>query len=38
MPELVSLTVDDRLVQVAANTGLVEAALAAGVEIPVFCY
>jgi len=37
-PELVSLTVDDRAVQVPANTGLVEAALAAGVEIPVFCY
>ena len=38
MPELVSLTVDDRPVQVPANSGLVEAALAAGVEIPVFCY
>ncbi|MDQ3380654.1 MAG: molybdopterin-dependent oxidoreductase [Actinomycetota bacterium] len=37
-PELVSLTVDDRVVQVPSNTGLVEAALAAGVEIPVFCY
>ncbi|MDQ3121266.1 MAG: 2Fe-2S iron-sulfur cluster-binding protein [Actinomycetota bacterium] len=36
--ELVSLTVDDRPVQVPANSGLVEAALAAGVEIPVFCY
>ena len=35
---LVSITVDDRTVQVPANTGLVEAALAAGVEIPVFCY
>ncbi|MBA3382729.1 MAG: molybdopterin-dependent oxidoreductase [Actinobacteria bacterium] len=35
---LVSITVDDRGVQVPANTGLVEAALAAGVEIPVFCY
>ena len=38
VPELVSLTVDDRPVQVPANSGLVEAALAAGVEIPVFCY
>ena len=38
MPELVSMTVDDRSVQVPANSGLVEAALAAGVEIPVFCY
>jgi NADH-quinone oxidoreductase subunit G len=38
MPELVSLTVDDRAVRVPANTWLVEAALAAGVEIPVFCY
>ncbi len=38
MPELVSLTVDDRAVSVAAGTGLVEAALAAGIEIPVFCY
>ena len=38
MPERVSLTVDDRSVQVPANSGLVEAALAAGVEIPVFCY
>jgi NADH-quinone oxidoreductase subunit G len=38
MPELVSLTVDDRPVQVTPGTGLVEAALAAGVEIPVFCY
>ncbi|MBA2423821.1 MAG: (2Fe-2S)-binding protein, partial [Actinobacteria bacterium] len=38
MPDLVSLTVDDRVVQVPSNTGLVEAALAAGVEIPVFCY
>jgi NADH-quinone oxidoreductase subunit G len=37
-PELVSLTVDDRPVQVPKGTGLVEAALAAGVEIPVFCY
>ena len=38
MADLVSLTVDDRPVQVAPGTGLVEAAQAAGVEIPVFCY
>ncbi|MGH3110190.1 MAG: molybdopterin-dependent oxidoreductase [Gaiellaceae bacterium] len=36
--ELVNVTVDDRDIQVPKNTGLVEAALAAGVEIPVFCY
>ena len=36
--ETVSLTVDDRAVEVAKGTGLVEAALAAGIEIPVFCY
>jgi NADH-quinone oxidoreductase subunit G len=37
-PEFVSLTVDDRQVEVPKGTGLVEAALAAGIEIPVFCY
>jgi NADH dehydrogenase/NADH:ubiquinone oxidoreductase subunit G len=37
-PELVTLTVDDREVAVPKGTGLVEAALAAGIEIPVFCY
>jgi NADH-quinone oxidoreductase subunit G len=36
--ELVTLTVDDRVVSVPKGTGLVEAALAARVEIPVFCY
>jgi NADH-quinone oxidoreductase subunit G len=36
--ELVTLTVDDRVVEVPKGTGLVEAALAAGIEIPVFCY
>jgi len=36
--ELVAVTVDDRQVEVPKGTGLVEAALAAGVEIPVFCY
>ncbi len=37
-PELVSVTVDDRTVEVPKGTGLVEAAQAAGIEIPVFCY
>jgi NADH dehydrogenase/NADH:ubiquinone oxidoreductase subunit G len=37
-PETVSLTIDDREVSVAKGTGLVEAALAAGIELPVFCY
>jgi NADH-quinone oxidoreductase subunit G len=37
-PELVSVTVDERTVQVPKGTGLVETALAAGIEIPVFCY
>ena len=37
-PELVTVVVDDREVQVAKGTGLVETALAAGIEIPVFCY
>jgi NADH-quinone oxidoreductase subunit G len=38
MPETVKLTVDGREVEVPKGTGLVESALAAGVEIPVFCY
>src|ERR671914_846908 len=37
-PELVTVTIDDRAVQVPPGTGLVETALAAGIEIPVFCY
>ncbi len=37
-PELVAVTVDDRQVEVPKGTGLVEAAQAAGIEIPVFCY
>jgi NADH dehydrogenase/NADH:ubiquinone oxidoreductase subunit G len=37
-PELVHVTVDDVEVEVAKGTGLVETALAAGIEIPVFCY
>jgi NADH-quinone oxidoreductase subunit G len=36
--ELVTVTVDDRTVQVPKGTGLVETAAAAGIEIPVFCY
>ena len=36
--ELVRITVDENEVHVPKGTGLVEAALAAGVEIPVFCY
>jgi len=37
-PGLVAVSVDGREVQVPPGTGLVETALAAGVEIPVFCY
>src|SRR5918995_964708 len=37
-PELVTITVDDRSVEVPKGTGLIETALAAGIEIPVFCY
>src|SRR5262245_6402087 len=36
--DLVTVTVDGREVSVAKGTGLVETALAAGVELPVFCY
>src|SRR5438045_4505683 len=36
--QLVTLTIDGTTVQVPKGTGLVEAALAAGIEIPVFCY
>ena len=36
--ETVTLTIDGVAVEVPKGTGLVEAALAAGVEIPVFCY
>ena len=35
---LVSVTVDERTVQVPKGTGMVETAAAAGIEIPVFCY
>ena len=37
-PETVTLTIDGVSVEVPRGTGLVEAALAAGIEIPVFCY
>src|SRR5215216_1137464 len=37
-PELVTVTIDDREVHVPKGTGMVEAALSAGIEIPVFCY
>ena len=37
-PGTVKLTIDGVQVEVPKGTGLVEAALAAGIEIPVFCY
>jgi NADH-quinone oxidoreductase subunit G len=37
-PELVTITIDDVEIQVPKGIGLVEAALQAGIEIPVFCY
>ncbi len=36
--ELVSITIDGRKIEVPKGLGLVEAALSAGIEIPVFCY
>src|SRR5882672_2058152 len=36
--DLVTVTVDERTVQVPKGTGIVETAAAAGIEIPVFCY
>ena len=36
--ELVRVTIDEQEVHVPKGTGLVETALAAGIEIPVFCY
>jgi len=36
--ELVRITVDEKEVHVPKGTGLVEAALQGGIEIPVFCY
>jgi NADH dehydrogenase/NADH:ubiquinone oxidoreductase subunit G len=38
VPDLVTVTIDEREVQVPKGTGLVETAAAAGIEIPVFCY
>ena len=35
---MVSVRIDERTVQVPKGTGIVETALAAGIEIPVFCY
>jgi NADH-quinone oxidoreductase subunit G len=37
-PELVTVTIDGREVQAPKGQGLVETAIQAGVEIPVFCY
>jgi NADH-quinone oxidoreductase subunit G len=37
-PELVTVKIDDREVQAPKGLGLVETALEAGIEIPVFCY
>src|SRR5205809_882672 len=37
-PELVTVKIDERSVQVPKGAGLVETAAAAGIEIPVFCY
>jgi NADH-quinone oxidoreductase subunit G len=37
-PETVTLTIDGRELAIPKGTGLVETALAAGIEIPVFCY
>ncbi len=37
-PELVTVTIDDVEILVPKGLGLVEAALYAGIEIPVFCY
>jgi NADH-quinone oxidoreductase subunit G len=37
-PELVTVTIDGIDVQVPKGTGLIETALWAGIEIPVFCY
>jgi NADH-quinone oxidoreductase subunit G len=36
--EQVTVTVDDRQIQVPKGTGLIETALSLGIEIPVFCY
>jgi NADH-quinone oxidoreductase subunit G len=36
--ELVTVTIDGREIQVPQGTGMVETALQAGIEIPIFCY
>jgi NADH dehydrogenase/NADH:ubiquinone oxidoreductase subunit G len=36
--ELVTVTIDERTIEVPKGTGMVETAQAAGIEIPVFCY
>ncbi|MDQ3874465.1 MAG: 2Fe-2S iron-sulfur cluster-binding protein, partial [Actinomycetota bacterium] len=36
--EVVTVTIDERAIQVPKGTGIVETALAGGIEIPVFCY
>ncbi len=36
--DLVTVTIDDRQVSVPKGLGLVEAAIEAGIEIPIFCY
>ncbi len=38
MPELVTLTIDGKEVEVPAGTLVIEAARTAGIEIPAFCY
>ncbi len=38
MTDLVRVTIDEHEVHVPKGTGIVETALAAGIEIPVFCY
>jgi NADH-quinone oxidoreductase subunit G len=37
-PELVTVTIDGREIQVPKGQGMIETALDAGIEIPVFCY
>ncbi len=38
MPDLLSLTIDGRTIEVEAGTNLVDASLKAGVQIPHYCY
>ena len=37
-PNLIALTIDDETVTVPAGTSIVDAAHAAGVEVPIFCH